>query len=252
MTGALDRSSWTRAARRHLVVLLVSTLLGAGVLLWGGDRLARSAAESLVVRELQRLTGAPAAPDVEVHGSSFLVQAVRGRYEQVDVTLTGLSSGPLRIERLDARLSGVRLPLSELLLRNPEVMAVESATARALLTYEDLHRYLEFTGRPYTVRPGSEPQEVEIEGQVRVLDRVYDVTVHAVVDAEAGALTVTPVRLDTGSPLDRPAEVLLSRRFTFVVPLDPLPFGQRVVDLEVGPDAIVVHTETVGLVLRPR
>lgn len=243
---------WWRRPRRDLVVLVVTALLGVAILLWGGDRVARSAAESLVTRELQRLTGTLAPPEVELHGSSFLLQALRGRYERVDVTMTGLSSGPMRIERVDARLSGVRLPLPELLLRNPGAMAVERATARALLTYADLEAYLEFTGRPYTLRPGREPEEVEISGSVRVLGSDYDVSVDARLGAEAGALTVTPTRLDTGTDLDRPAELLLGQRFTFVIPLDPLPFGQQVVGVAAGPDGVVVRTGVEGLVLRPR
>jgi hypothetical protein len=198
------------------------------------------------------LTGVRTAPDVELHGGSFLLQALRGRYERVDVSLSDLSSGPVRISRLDARLTGVRLPFSELLLRNPDVMAVERATGRALLTYDDLDGYLDFTGRPYAVRPGAEPDEVAISGSVRVLGRDYDVSVEAVLGAEGGALTVTPSRLDTGSTLDRPAELLLGRRFTFVVPLDPLPFGQRVTDIAAQPEGIVIRTETEGVVLRPR
>jgi hypothetical protein len=250
-TTTAGTTRWRRP-RRDEVVLVVTALVGVAVLLWGGDRLARSAAESLVARELQRLTGTATAPDVELHGSSFLLQALRGRYERVDVSVSDLSSGPVRIARLDAELSGVRLPVSELLLRNPDVMAVERATGRALLTYEDLAGYLDFTGRPYTVRPGRQPDELAISGTVRVLGREYDVSVDAVLGADAGALTVTPRRLDTGSTLDRPAELLLGQRFTFVVPLDPLPFGQRVTDIAAQPEGIVIRTETEGVVLRPR
>lgn len=250
-TATTGPSRWRRP-RRDLVVLVVTALVGVTVLLWGGDRLARSAAESLVTRELQRLTGTLTPPDVELHGASFLVQALRGRYERVDVTMSGLSSGPMRIQRVDARLSGVRLPFPELLLRNPGAMAVERATGRAQLTYDDLEAYLKFTGRPYSVRAGTQPDAVAITGAVQVLGREYDVSVEATLGAEAGALTITPTQLDTGSDLDRAAELLLDQRFTFVVPLDPLPFGQRVVGIEAGPDVVVVRTEVEGLVLRPR
>jgi hypothetical protein len=237
---------------RDAVLLVVAAVLAAGALLWGADRLARAGAENLVAGELRRLTATEGPPGVALDGSPFLTQALAGRYERVAVSLDGLTSGPLRIERLDAELSGVRLPLSELVLRNPGAIAVERATARARLTYEDLERYLQFTGRPYRVRPGPGPEEVRITGEVRVLDRVYDVTADGVLGADGGALTVTPTRLVTGTDLDRPAELLLGQRFTFVVPLDPLPFGQRVTGIEAGPDGIEIRTETEDLVLRPR
>jgi hypothetical protein len=241
----------TRRRWEH-VATVVTALLVAGLLLWGADRLARSSAQSLVTQELQRLTGTPRPPLVELRGSSFLLQALTGRYDGVDVTLRGLSSGPLRIERLDARLSGVHLPFSELVRRNPSVLGVESASAEAVLTYADLDRYLDFTGRPYTVRPGGGPEELEISGEVQVLGRDLEVTATAVLGAEGGALTVSPVSLETGEQLGRPARILLRQRLTFLVPLDPLPFGQQVTGVSAEDGGVVIRTEVDGVALRPR
>lgn len=237
---------------RELLATVLTAVLVAGFLLWGADRLARGYAESLVTRELQRLTGVPRPPDVELLGDGFLWQALTGRYDGMDVTLRGLSSGPLRIERLEARLSGLHVPFSDLVRRNPSVLGVESASAEAVLTYGDLDRYLDFTGRPYTVRPGTEPQALEISGVVQVLGRDYDVSAAAVLGAESGALTVAPTTLDTGSALGRPAEILLRQRLTFLVPLDPLPFGQQVTEVSARPEGVVVRTQGENLALRPR
>jgi LmeA-like phospholipid-binding len=238
--------------RWEVVATVVTAVLVAGLLLWGADRLARSSAESLVTQELQRLTGAPRPPLVELRGSSFLLQALTGRYDGVDVTLRGLSSGPLRIERLEARLTGVHLPFSELVRRNPSVVGVESASAGAVLTYADLDRYLDFTGRPYAVRPGAGPQQLEISGEVQVLGRDLEVTATAVLGAESGALTVTPVSVDVGQELGRPAEILLRQRLTFLVPLDPLPFGQQVIGVSAEDGGVVIRTAVDGVALRPR
>ena len=242
----------TAHRRRELVATVVTALLVAGLLVWGADRLARASAESLVARELQRLTGTPRPPTVELLGPRFLLQALTGGYDEVDVTLRGLSSGPLRIERLDARLTGVRMPFPELLRRNPSVVGVEAASTEAVLTYPDLDRYLDFTGRPYRVRPGDGPGEIEISGEVQVLGRTYDVAANAVLGAESGALTVSPTSLDTGSALGRPADILLEQRLTFLVPLDPLPFGQEVTDVSAEPGGIVIRTESGALALQPR
>ena len=238
--------------RRDRVVLVVTAVLGAALLLWGADRFARSSAEALVAGEVQRLTGTEEAPEVELHGSWFLLQALTGDYDRVDVGLRGPSSGPLRIERVQARLSGVRLPFSELLRRDPGILGVESASSRSLLTYADLDRYLDLTGRPFTVEPGGDPGEVLLRGDVRVLGREYEVSAEAVLGAEGGALTVTPVRVDSGTDLGRPADLLLRRRLTFLVPLDPLPFGQQVTGVTAGPGGIVVRTESGALALQPR
>ena len=240
--------------RRRLdrAVLAITAVVAAALLLWGADRFAHSSAESLVARELQRLTGVDEPPEVELSGEWFLLQALTGRYDRVEVGLRGASSGPLRVERLDARLSGVRLPPSELLRRDPGVLGVESATSRSVLTYADLDRYLDLTGRPFTVLPGSAPEQVTISGRAQVLGREVEVSADAVLGAESGALTVTPVRVETGTELDGAARVLLRQRLTFVVPLDPLPFGQQVTDVTAGDDGVVVETESGGLALQPR
>lgn len=239
-------------SRRDLAVLLVTALLAGAALLWVTDRLARAAAEGLVTAEIQRLTSSPRPPVVDLGGGSFLLQALRGRYSSVQVELGGLTNGPLVVDRLEAELTGVRLPLAELVRRNPSVLGVEAATGRALITWEDLEDYLAFTGRPYSVGPGDRPGEIAISGRVRVLERGYDVSVDSVLGARDGELTVTPQRLDTGTDLDRAAELLIGQRFTFVVPLDPLPFGQRVTDVAATPAGIVVRTESGALELRPR
>src|SRR5262245_27926124 len=88
------------------VLALVVALPLAG---WGADALARVGAQTLVARNLAQATGVLTTPDVVVHGSLFAPQVIRGAYERVDVGITGVTSGPLRIDRIEARLVGVRL-----------------------------------------------------------------------------------------------------------------------------------------------
>lgn len=240
-----------RAARRRLAIVLLTALMGAAVLLWGADRLARVAAETLLADELQRMTGVLVQPEVEVHGSLFLLQALRGRYERVDVGLRGLSAGPVRIETLEAELSDVYVPLGDLLLRSTDRIVVGQAEETALLTYDDLNRYLDFTGRPFTVEPAG-GREVTITGEVQVFGRDYSPSVDARLAAEGGALAVSPTRVETGPDLDRAAELLLRQRFTFRVPLDPLPFGQQVTGISAETEGIVVDAAGGDVVLLPR
>jgi LmeA-like phospholipid-binding len=244
-------ASLARPARRgrgHLVVLLVTTFVAAAALLYGADRLARYAAETLLADELQRITGTFSEPAVDVHGASFLLQAVRGRYDRVDVSLRGLQTGALRVETLDARLSDVRLSFNDLLLQEADSLVVGSAEETALMQYDDLDRYLRFTGRPFAVAPAG-GDEVTITGEVQVLGTTYRPSVDARLGAEGGDLTVSPTRIDTGTDLDRAAELLLDQRFSFVVPLDPLPFGQRVVGISAAPEGLVVRAEGEDVVL---
>ena len=90
---------------------VVGVLIGLFLVLWGADAGSKVAAEALIARDVQDATGATAPPEVAIRGRTFLLQLLRGAYQEVDVTTTGLANGPLRVERIDSRLLDVRLPV---------------------------------------------------------------------------------------------------------------------------------------------
>ena len=231
------------------VAVTLGVLVGGALALWGLDRLAEVAAESLLAEEVQEVTGTVAHPAVEVGGGSALVQALRGRYDLVEVALPQVSNGPLTLERVDAELRDVHLSFSDLLVRDADAVVVEAATTEARLDYDALERWLGFTGRRLTVAPAG-PDEVQLAGAGQVLDRSYEATAAATVDDADGALVVRPTDLRTQPVLDGVAELLVDQRFRFRVPLDPLPFGPEVTGIDVGEDAVTVRTEGTGVVLR--
>ncbi|MGY1707907.1 DUF2993 domain-containing protein [Geodermatophilus sp. SYSU D00758] len=239
-----------RAGRRQQVaVLLLVTLVGTAALLWGADAVARRAAESLVADEVQEATGVTARPEVRVGGGLFLLQALRGRYDSVEVTVRGLSNGPLRIESTRAELTGVRVPLHDLLLQEADAVVVDAAVQEARLRYADLDRYLQFTGRPFRFSPAGDG-EVRLSGTVQALGGSYDVAARARLGAEAGSLVVEPTAVETGAAPEG-TELLLAERLSILVPLDPLPFGQTVTAVQPRDEALVVRTAAEGVVLRP-
>jgi hypothetical protein len=97
--------------RRVIVILL-----GLALVLVGLDFAARAAAEAAVAGHLQAAEGLPQRPDVRVSGFPFLLQAAAGVYQQVDVRGQDVPAGSvLRLDQVDARLTGVHLPPSALL-----------------------------------------------------------------------------------------------------------------------------------------
>jgi LmeA-like phospholipid-binding len=237
-----------RRTGRPLAVV-VGVLAGLGLLLWGIDRVTRQAAESLLAEEVQQATGTVRPPAVEIGPGPVLLQALRGRYDQVEVTMPAVSNGPLTFDRVHAELSGVHLSLHALLVRDADAVVLERTRADALLRYDDLDRYLGFTGRQLTVTPAGEG-EVRITGSGQVLDRRFEATATGTVQAEPGALVVRPIELVAGPDVDRAAELLLAERFRLRVPLDPLPFGREVRRVEVGEEGVTVRTSGAGVVVR--
>ncbi|WP_158579846.1 LmeA family phospholipid-binding protein [Geodermatophilus marinus] len=239
----------TRGRAREATVLVLVALVGAAALLWGADTLARRAAEALLVEEVQQATGVGSRPEVRVGGGPFLLQALRGRFDSVQITVRGLSNGPLVIGSTTAELSGVRVPLHDLLLQEVDAVVVDAAVQEARLDYADLDRYLRFTGRPFRVAPAGDGQ-VRLSGTVQALGGSYDVAARARLGAEAGALVIEPTAVETGASPEG-TELLLAERLSILVPLDPLPFGQTVTAVQPEEEALVVRTAAEGVLLRP-
>lgn len=221
-------------------------------LLWGADAVARNGAEALVARDVQGATGAAVPPEVVVQGRFFLPQVMRGAYDEVDVTTTGLESGPLRIDRVESRLIDVRVPFRDVLLQDVRSLGVGRSEQRVTLRYEDLNAYFAATGRPLSVLPTESSNLVEVNGESTVLARRIEVRAQVLLAVLDGNLRLTPQTIDFGSSdLSTAAQALLTQRLTLAVPLSNLPFGHDLTAVTAGPESIVVEAESVGIVVQP-
>ena len=233
---------------RSVVALAVAVVAGTLLLLWGANWLARVGAESVLARTLQERTGALEPPVVEVQGGVVLLQALRGRYDDVEVSAEFLSSGPVRVEEFSADLSDVYLSFSDLLHGNTHNVVVGRSAQQAVLTYDDLNRYLDFTGRSPEATPSAEGG-IGLAGSVDGPGGPVAVTAPASVGAEDGAVVLEPGELQTDRPLRGLEKLLVVQRFTVRVPMEPLPFGQRITDVAVEPSGLVVRASGSGVVL---
>ena len=107
-----------RPARRRFVLQVLGVGIAVVLLLWGADTLARISAQTLLERNIQDATGVGIRPEVEVQGLLFLPQVIRGAYSEVHVTTRGITSGPLRIDRVDSQLFDVQVPFHDVLVGN--------------------------------------------------------------------------------------------------------------------------------------
>ncbi len=120
---------------------------------WGADALARLGAEALLARNIQNATGVSEPPVVEVRGFAFVPQVVRGAYNEVDVTTRGITSGPLRIERVDSQLFDVRVPFHDVLVQDIRRVGIGRSVEDVTLRFDDLNAYFDATGRPLQLAP---------------------------------------------------------------------------------------------------
>jgi hypothetical protein len=120
--------------RRVIVVVL-----GLALVLVGLDFAARTAAQAAVARQVQTSEGLSRQPTVDISGFPFLLQAARGDYREVDVQLQEVpAGGELRLEQLNARLLGVRLPLSALFAAASTDIPVDAARVTGTVSYAEL------------------------------------------------------------------------------------------------------------------
>lgn len=230
---------------------VAAVTLGILALLWGLDALARLGAETLLERNIQDATGVIERPDVHVQGTFFLPQVIRGAYHHVDVTTRGLSSGPLRVERVDSRLTDVRVPFHDVLVQDVRRVGIGHSQEHVTLRYEDLNAYLAATGRPLNISPGPDGS-LTARGIVNVLGRQIDAGADVELAVRGETLRITPGRVDTGSAaLNEAGRLLLQQRLTLTVPLGTLPFGHQLTAAQVGPDAVGLDAEGHGVILQP-
>ncbi|HET7482874.1 MAG TPA: DUF2993 domain-containing protein [Actinomycetota bacterium] len=95
--------------RRLLVVAIVVGLLGAA------DYGAKAVAENSAAQAIDRRLPGSGPVAVDVHGFPFLLSAIRGHYEEIDVSTPMIRRDPVRFDDVRIRLLDVTLPLGDLI-----------------------------------------------------------------------------------------------------------------------------------------
>jgi hypothetical protein len=240
-----------RRRRRRTVLEAVALTIGTLLLLWGADRLAEIGAESLLERNIQDVTGVVERPVVDVRGPLFLPQAIRGAYGDVRVSVSDLRSGPLTVERVDAKLLDVRMPLKDVLLRDIRRVGVGQATDQVTLRFQDLNAYFETTGQSLRLT-GTDDGHVEMSGYFIVLGQTVRATAEVDLRVDGSQLRIAPRKIDTGDTvLDSARRLLLNQRLGLTIPLDTLPFGTELTEVSVDADELRITATSTAIVLRP-
>jgi len=221
------------------------------LLLWGADTLARIGAQTLLARNIQDATGVEVLPEVDVRGIFFLPQVIRGAYSDVQVTTEGVTGGPLRIDRVDSRLSDVRVPFHDVLVRDVRRVGIGRSVENLDLTYEDLNAYFAATGRRLTLAPGRDGT-VRLSGNVDVVNQRVPVSADATLSVEDDVLRISPQSFDTGSgSLDAAGRLLLGKRLTLLVPLGTMPFGHHLTGVAADPEGVHLTAEGTDILVEP-
>ena len=237
--------------RRRLLLQTLGLIGVVALLLWGADSMARIGAQSLLSRNIQDATGVEVPPNVDVKGIFFLPQVIRGGYSDVHVTTQGVTGGPLRIDRVESRLSDVRVPFHDVLVGDIRRVGIGGSVEDLDLTYEDLNAYFAATGRRLVLSPGRDGA-VRVSGSVEVANRAVPLSADASLSVEGDALRISPETLNTGSgSLDAASRLLLGKRLRLLVPLGTLPFGHQLTGVSADPDGVHLTATGTDIVVEP-
>lgn len=231
--------------------MIVVFLVTVASLLWAADWLARTVAQNRLADQIHQQTQGSTPPTVVIGGTLFLPQVLRGRYDEVTIAFPELSDGPLRLRNVYAELSGVHMPFRDVLAGAENPILVDHADEQAFLSYDDLNRYLAAAGRPVTVDGSGGGGTVLLTGSVQLGTSTVTGTAEARIAAAGDAVAVTPTRLVSDGPLATLSQVLLGERFTFLIPLDPLPFGEQVTDIQVQDQGFLILAHGDDLLITP-
>lgn len=223
-------------------LLLVAVLLfGLAVL---GDRVAVGVAEGRVADELAAAGGFAVAPEVDIAGFPFLTQAVRGRYDDVRISLSAEQLGRPGT-RADIALHGVRVPLSSVLSGSVGSVPVDRIDGTATVSYKLLSDQL---GRDTTLT--REGDGVRITRTVEILGRQLPLVADGRVTLEGSDLVVD-VDKASGAGVDVPAWLLertadaLDLRYSVA----DLPFGLQLTGVAPAEGGVEVRVGAMDTVL---
>lgn len=219
-------------------------ICGVLLLLWGVDLAARVVAQSLAARRIEGAAGLDRQPEVNVRGLLFLPQLLGGNYRHVEVDLDEVTTQGLRMSQVQADLFDLRIPFGDLIGGTVDQVVVGRTAEQAQIRYEDLNAYLQQNGQPFTVSAGSDGG-AQVEGTVTVAGQQVQVAGDVTLEVEDGTIRVSPRSSGTGGESTSEGQL-----FAFTLPLQELPYGQRLSEVRAGPESVLVEAGGIDVVVQ--
>lgn len=200
------------------MVLVVVAVLAA--LFVAADRGAAAVAEHKIAGRVAAAYNLPSRPSVTVRGFPFLTQLVSGNFRQVDATIGQFDGHGVRVDDLDARFTGVRAPLAEVLGGNTSDITVAHVSATGTIPFAVVRRRL-----PTGLRVDPTGDRLRLSGTLDYLGVSAPVATVASLAVHGDAIEVTPGPV-TVRGVTIPGSAVASR-FGFDVPAPVLPLQLR-------------------------
>lgn len=206
---------------------LLVTIIVLAVILVGLDFGGRALAESKLGETIAAQSGITPAPDVDIHGFSFLWQVVDGNYSHVTFHSPGLTVGALTDVDTTLEVYDISLPVKEAIGGNIDNLTAGRADLRAVIPPQSLSDALGSTD--LTVSRG-DGDTILLGTTLAVAGQTYDVQATVEPTVTEGVLTLRGGTLVAGG-VEIPAAV--SAQFLDALKVD-LPLTGLPFDLQSG------------------
>lgn len=227
---------------RRLLVLLV--VLGGLVVV--ADRGSLALAERAVADQLRTSEGLAETPDVRLGGFPFLTQVLSGRYDEVRVVAEGIERQGVRVQELDATLTGVEVRLGDVVGGDVTALPVEALDADVLVTFADLARRTGLQG----VRIEAAGDDVRVSARVTVLGRTYSASAVSALALRGDVLTFVARSAVVAGERSEELRALVAQALRFAVSVGELPFGLQLDGVEVTPQGLRLQASSGPTVLK--
>jgi hypothetical protein len=244
--------------RLSRVVIALGVL---GGLAYGADRLAAHLAQDRIATVVQADAHLAQRPAVRVRGFPFLTQAVRGRYDRIDVvsrdlfqragaTTAATTAGGAAGSVLTLRFLGVHIPLSQAVNGKVHRIPIDQVVGAVSISFADLQAAVHATSLSLSPVAGH-PDEIALGETVDVAGRSIAVTVTGQVAVNNNRLMVSArdVTVAGGLPLPAAATAQLRSRATFSVQVPGLPGGVSLTRVVVGSAGLTIEVNRGSVVL---
>ncbi|GAA4129997.1 DUF2993 domain-containing protein [Actinomadura keratinilytica] len=220
---------------RKLLVVLGFLAVVVGVLGLIADPIARNRAENEISRQVAAQYNLSTRPEVTFHGFSFLLQALQGEYEGIDVDLGRWTEQGVTVHDVKVEMRGVDAPLSEIAKGAGANVTARTATASAVVPYEVIKKQAPREVRSIAQR--GDDLEVELAGSIAGIPLSGSAVVE--VKATSRGIAITPKSVGASGGLQVPL-TLMRQRLAWTVPVTDLPVGSRISRVEPTPDGLRV------------
>lgn len=217
--------------RRLLLVLLVAAI---GV---GADFAAARLFESRVTTALERRYELGDRPIVQVRDFPFLPRLLIGRLSAVDLAATDARARGITLASVEVHLRGVHVPRAVLFGGGGRVR-VDRAEGQVELSQEQINRLLadRLSGGSVVI----DSSGVRLRVGTEVLGQRVDAVLAGRLSVRNGRMAFLPQSVEVGGVRDPVLEASLLSRFTFEVPLPPLPADIKVERVNTEPGLVVL------------